>query len=221
MSSEPYPGGESVSREEALDKLADQDRRMNEMGKAMASFRNRIEDVEAENEELKAANERLRETVADQAEKHDELRREYIRLARRLTAVEEEHGIDAATANAFGDGAETSPLYLLETIGPAAVADTPGPTLHRARVLVENKDRWGNVRSNPKYGRHRLLATTAHDLKQRLEDARDEDLAWNQVHRAMEKLATLGGDHVQFEERYASEGENYGKALVWQGVDGQ
>lgn len=219
MSSEPYPGG-SVTRDDALDmleSLADDVASLQEhnsrQADQIATANRRITALEAENEQL-------RETVADQAEKNDELRREYIRLARRLTAVEEEQGIDAATANAFGDGAETSPLYLLETIGPAAVAENPGPTLHRARVLVENKDRWGEIRRNPKFGRHRLLATNAHDLKQRLEDARDEDLAWNQVHRAMQKLANLGGDHVRFDETYASDGENYGKAVVWQEVDG-
>lgn len=214
MSSEPHPGGDHVTREEALDQLAAMEERMNEMGKAMASFRDRIETLEEENEQL-------RETVDDQAKEIDGLHRERLRLARRLVAVEEEQGIDATTANAFGDGAETSPLYLLERVGPAAVADTPGPTLHRARVLVENKDRWGEVRRTPKYGRHRLLATNAHDLKQRIEDARDEDLAWNQVHRAMHKLAGLGGDHVRYDGTYASDGENYGKAVVWQEVDGQ
>lgn len=207
--------------------------RPEELLERLDSMADRLDDVETHNEQqsrelqqanqritaLETENEELRETVADQDEEIDALHRERVRLARRLTAVEEQHDIDPSTAKAFGDGKTTSPLYLLESIGPEAVADAPGTTLYRARVLVENRDRWGEVRQNAKFGRHRLLATKAHDLKQRLEDARDEELQWGQVYPALKKLASLGGDHVQYVEEYSTPEKDYGKAVVWQEVD--
>lgn len=197
---------------ETRDRLSDMARRMTEMGKAMATLRDRLEAVAAENEQLRA-------TVDEQADEIDALHRERVRLARRLAAVEEAQGIDATTATVVANGETTSPLYLLESVGPEAVAEHPGPTLYRARVLVENRDRWGETRTNATFGRHRLLATRAHDLKQRLEDARDETLQWGQVYPALRKVARLGGDHVQFVESYASEKRDYGKAVVWEEVD--
>jgi FtsZ-binding cell division protein ZapB len=145
----------------------------------------------------------------------EDLHRERMKLARRLTAVEEELEIDATTANRAAEGRDTSPLYLLERVGPEAVADHPGATLQRARELLENRERWGEVRTNMKYGRHRVLASAAHDLRTRLEDARSENLQWRQVYVAMDKIASLGGDHVTFDEAY---GDDYGKAIVWQEV---
>lgn len=178
----------------------------------LAEANQRITQLEAENDEL-------RDIIDEQRDIIDMLNRERTRLTRRLSAVEEELGIDAATANAFGDGFQRSPLYLLETVGPEGVADNPGPTLQRAYQLVLKKDEWGEVRTNQKYGHHRLLASREHDLKQRLSDRLDESIRWAQVYRAMEKLADLGGAHVQFVEEYASAEQSYGKAVVWTEVE--
>lgn len=174
--------------------------------------------LEDELTETKQENQELRETVEDQQQEIDALHRERVRLSRRLTGVEDEVGIDHETSKEFADGRRSSPLYLLEHVGPEAVADHPGATLERARVLLENRERWGDVRSNGKYGRHRVLASSAHELKERLEDVRGESLQWGQVYPAMEKLASLGGDHITFDESYGS-ADTFGKAVVWQEVD--
>lgn len=63
MSSESYHMDTDLSREEALDQLADMDRRMTEMGKVMSTLRDRLVDVEAENEQLRGTVETLQARV--------------------------------------------------------------------------------------------------------------------------------------------------------------
>lgn len=203
---------EQQSEEDVEEKVEKNDSRIGENSSRIALILNELDDLKKENERLRGENQQ-------KEEEFDTLRRDYRRLARRLTAVEEEVGIDHETAGAHAKGMETSPLYLLETVGPEAVAAKPSKKLYRSRVLVENRDRWGEVRTNSKFGRHRLLATKEHDLKQRLEDARDEKLQWGQVYPAMEEIARLGGDHVRFIEEYESAKRDYGKAVVWTEVE--
>lgn len=139
--------------------------------------------------------------------------RERGKLARRVTAVEDELELDdQALATA---GGQNTPLDLLERVGPEAIEPNPSETLRRAKVLYENKGRWGQTRTNQRHGRHRFLASKKHDLRTRLEDARGESLQWSQVYRAMKKLAQLGGDHVVFDETDAD-----GKVVVFRAGGG-
>ena len=162
----------------------------------------------------------LQEIVDAQAERIDTLEseldrvnRERAALARRLTAVEDAVDIDE-TAVTSSDGGTPSPLELLARIGPEAVAVDNGPTLHRAHEIARNRTRWGEIRVVLKYGRHHVLATRHHDLKTHLEDAREESLSWNQVYRAIQLCADLGGEHVSIDEAYATAEDDWGKALV-------
>jgi len=160
------------------------------------------------------------ETLTDQVEtleaELDRVNRERAALARRLTAVEDATDVDVE-ADPASDGGTPSPLKLLARIGPEAVAINDGPTLRRAYHLARHRERWGEATRNIKHGQHHVLATRRHDLRTRLEDAREEDLSWNQVYRALETCADLGGQHVQLDEEYGTEDEDWGKALVVRG----
>lgn len=222
---------EAMDRDELVDAVVDLSQAVEDLQAEVETLRDDLQ-TEVENRQsglADAARQRgnIRDDVdavaekvesGDTSDEIDTLHRERLKLARRLTAVEEELDIDATEASKAADGRKTSPLYLLEHVGPEAVSDHAGATLHRARTLVEHADRWGETRTNPKYGTHRVLASAAHDLKTRVEDARDEDLQWRQVYVAMEKVADLGGDHVTFDESYGQNAD-YGKAIVWQEVD--
>lgn len=163
--------------------------------------------------ELEATADALADRVDTLEAELDRVNRERAALARRLTAVEDATDV---TADASSDGGTPSPLQLLARIGPEAVAIDDGPTLRRAYHLARNRERWGETLQNTKYGQHHVLATKHHDLRTRLEDARDEDLSWNQVYRALQLCADLGGPHARLDEGYATEDTDWGKALVLQ-----
>jgi len=159
----------------------------------------------------------LRERVPDADVATDDdiqtLHGERAKLARRLCRVEEELDVDDPIAAAEN---RDTPLHLLARVGPEAIETSPSETLRRAKTLLDNKNRWGQTRTNAKHGQHRYLSSAQHDLKTRLEDARDEDLAWRQVYRAMRKLGQLGGTGVQFDES-----DSAGKMVVFRtGWDG-
>lgn len=146
----------------------------------------------------------------DLQQTQDQLHHERSKLARRVTAVEDEVGIttqDAlAVAEAGGDAGGLSRLGLLVRHGPDAVSDRPTERMYRARELVDNWNRWGTIRDDS-LGRERRLAAAGDDLKTRLEDAREESLSWTQVYRAMELIDEWSGSTVSLNEGSENEGK--------------
>lgn len=171
----------------------------------------RVEDVEELSS--KAARERAQlgqrltkktdELEADLKDRSDTLHRERSKLARRVAALEDEIGITTqdvlATAKAGEDAEHLSKLGRLVRHGPEAVSDRPTERMYRARDLVENWNRWGTIRDDA-HGRERRLASTGHNLKTHLEDARDESLSWNQVYRAMELIDEWSDDRIDLRD---------------------
>jgi len=94
--------------------------------------------------------------------------------------------------------------------GPEAVDGRSTETLYRAEALARNWIRWGKSK---KRGDgtvvERTLATKRDDLRIRLEDERNEDLAWLQVYRAMKQIAKMGPENIRLVER-----SDWGKTLV-------
>lgn len=136
------------------------------------------------------------------------LHRERARLTRRVATLEDELDVPAADALATAEGEDPehlSKLGRLVRYGPEGVNDSPTSTMFRARELVVNWNRWGTVRDDA-LGTERRLASKTHDLKTRLEDARDEQLAWIQVYRAMELVAEWSDGSVTLEDGSNEEG---------------
>lgn len=145
----------------------------------------------------------------DRRTAEDRLHRERAKLARRVATLEDELGIAATDALAVAEGDtgdhHLSKLGRLVRYGARAVEENPSTTTFRARELVENWNRWGTVRDDA-LGRERRLASRKHDLKTRLEDARNESLAWLQVYRAMQRVAEWSDGAVSLEEGSRDEG---------------
>jgi len=215
MSSHQLTRDELLDRLNSMaDRIDDVEMRLNSASQKRDDLQEQVWGLEDELEEERAQNERLRDENDDLRDTVGQLERDRVRLFRRVAFLEQQvDGVDESNAAAVGDTTMT-PLDLLAAIGPDAVAERDSKTLRRGRVLVEKRDDWGETLRNQKYGRHHVLGTRRHDLRSRLQDVRDEDLAWRQVYRAMEKLARLGGDDVILDEDYDGE-----KALVWTEVE--
>lgn len=185
----------TVQEEQALREDAAKDR---------AAIRQERSDIVADlREEL--AEERAKRQQAEQRLHH-----ERSKLARRLSALEDEVGITTADALATAEaGQESDHLTKLGRLvrhGPEAVSDQPTAKMHRAKELVDNWSRWGEVR---RVGdtKERRLASKRDDLKTHLEDAREESLGWRQVYRAMRLVADWSDGTVRLEEGDDSEGK--------------
>ena len=126
--------------------------------------------------------------------------REDAKLARRLSETEDRLDIDASEAFATADGGQEvshlTPLQRLIRHGPAGAVEHPTTTHERAREIALNFGRWGQ-RIDDSYGKRTKLSVRKHALKGRLEDKLDEQLQWNQVHRAMQKVAELSDGRVE------------------------
>lgn len=194
---------------EQVEALADEldaaEEHRNDLARQIASASGDLyEDIEALEDELQATEQTLH--------------RERSKLMRRVSALEDEVGItqaDAlAVAEAGDDAQHLSKLARLIRHGPEAVAEQPSPVHYRAKTLVENWNRWGRVQ-NDAHGKVRRLASKEHDLRTRLEDARDESLQWSQVYRAMELVAEWSGGVVELRQT-----DDEGKVLVHTVGDG-
>lgn len=149
---------------------------------------------------------------ADLNTKEQTLHRERSKLMRRVSVLEDEVGItrsDAlAVAEASGDVHDLTRLGRLLRHGPEAVTDQPSAVHYRARDLVDNWNRWGQVKSDA-YGKERRLASKKHHLLTHLEDSRNENLQWSQVYRAMELVAEWSDGKVELRQN-----DDEGKVLV-------
>ncbi|WP_224333812.1 hypothetical protein [Haloprofundus halobius] len=135
--------------------------------------------------------------------------REDGRLARRLSVVEDEVGINPPEAITIGKGGEEgrtlSRLERFLRFGPTAVVDHPYPVHHRAHEIGLHLGEWG-MRISDVNGRRIRLCSKRDDLKQKLEAKRDESLQWTQVYRAMEKLEDIADGHICLREGGEVEG---------------
>jgi vacuolar-type H+-ATPase subunit I/STV1 len=195
----------------------------------LQSLEGRIDDLEAENERLRegladakttAGEDRaaIRQQLNDEvAALQDDLETEQrqrglddSRILRRLSAVEDEVGIDseaAMQAAAAGRGQAMTALARLLQFGPEAAVENPSAKHYRARVIAEKLDgeEWGR-RVRRGSDRYRQLCSAKDDLRTRLSDARDEDLQWNQVYRAMKTVADLSEGTVTLRDGTDEEG---------------
>lgn len=150
---------------------------------------------------------------ADLSRATDTLHRERSKLARRVTALEDEVGIEPTTAVKIAeagkeDAQSYSRLSLLLKHGPEAVSDRPTETQYRARELLRKLDEWGTKRSDAYTdGVEYRLASKKHDLKTRLEDVRGERLEWTQVYRAMRLIDEWSGANIVLEDGNSTEGK--------------
>jgi len=196
-----------------------------ELVDAILDLATTVDDLQAELEEVKecAAKERaairceVNETEKDlrsqQRQGVDTLHHERSKLARRVSALENELDIEPSAAVQIAEAgaeeaAEYSRLSLLLRHGPEAISNRPTQRMYRARELLQNWDRWGTTRSDKLTdGVERRLAAKGHDLKTRLEDARSESLSWKQVYRAMELIEEWSGERIALREGNADEGK--------------
>lgn len=185
----------------------------------LEAMEGRLDDLEAENERLR---ERLDEQADDPVDEgtlrdvEGRVHREQTKLARRLSALEDEVGVDGVDALAVSEGGEDAreltPLGRLVRNGPEALESKKGTaTLKRARELYERWDKWGKSSRIDATTKERRLASNRDDLKTRLEDVRAESLDWQQVYRAMRVVADLSGGRIEYKED-GRQGE--GKVLV-------
>jgi chromosome segregation ATPase len=216
-----------MSRADALDVLED-------LRRQVGALADRVESLEAENAELRreltetkehTAKERMkirRDHNDDVDELREELReekeqrgREDGRIIRRLTAVEDEQGIDADDAiRAATEGHEGQALTTVGRLvkyGPEIALENATAKHYRARLIAEkfNDESWGERQM---LGDRRVfrLASKKHDLKQRVEETRGEDVQWNQIYRAMEWIA----DNSEGTVRLVDGGEDDGKYVL-------
>lgn len=177
-------------------------------GKDRAEIR---QDIQAELDDLRD----------DLKQTRSQLHHERSKLARRVTALEDDVGVSTQDALAVAEGGQDadglSRLGLLVRHGPEAVSDQPTEKMYRARELIENWSRWGVTRDDA-LGTERRLAAAGHDLKTRLEDARDENLSWRQVYRAMELIDDWSGATITLQEGSDDEGKY---VLVHRPEDGE
>jgi len=163
----------------------------------------------------------LNDLREDLKQTRSQLHHERSKLARRVTAVEDEVGISTQDALAVAEGGQDadglSRLGLLVRHGPEAVSDRPTEKMYRARELVENWSRWGVTRDDS-LRTERRLAAAGHSLKTRLEDARDETLSWRQVYRAMELIDDWSGATITLQDGSDDEGKY---VLVHRPEDGE
>lgn len=187
-----------VDLSEAVADLRDE---LNELkdhtGRQQAELHARISDVEAMfSEDISSA--------------EDRFHHERSKLARRVSALEDEVGVSAADAVAIAEGGteatQLTKLGRLVRHGPEAAVENPGPTAYRAKALVDNWNRWGTVRDDA-LGKERRLASKEHDLKTRLEDVREESLQWAQVYRTMEKIAAWSEGTIELRDESEAEGK--------------
>ena len=157
----------------------------------------------------------LREELAEEREQRKQaeqrLHQERSKLARRLSAIEDEVGITTSDALAVAEGGEDaqhlSKLARLIRHGPEAVSDDPTTTMRRAKEFVDNWERWGQVRRLDSSTKERRLASKRDDLKTHIEDERNERLSWKQVYRAMELIADWSDGTVSLKEGDDGEGK--------------
>lgn len=142
----------------------------------------------------------------------DRQARERSQVTRRVANVEDELGIEdqdvVALANGDLDDLYESDLARLLEAGPTAVTKRPSPVYERAQTLARNWINWGAYADYSNGIAERTLATRRDDLRTRLSDARNEELSWKQVYRAMVKVADLGPPNITMTER------DQGKMLV-------
>lgn len=157
--------------------------------------------------DMHALEDELREDVRDRV---DRVHRERSKTLRRLSAVEDEVGITTQDALAVAEGGEDarhmSRLGRLLRHGPDAVVDRATAKHYRAKTLVENWNRWGQIKSDA-HGRERRLASKKHNLKSRLEDVEGSSLGWIQLYRAMELVAEWSEGAVSLEDGSHDEGK--------------
>ncbi|MFC5970093.1 hypothetical protein ACFPYI_01995 [Halomarina salina] len=203
----------SMTREEAVERIEKLDDKLFDLAEHVYNGTDeRVEELEAENEQLRERVGELEELVGTLQEKlRDETSRrgkEDGRMSRRLTAVEDELGMDSEevlTIAAGGEGGGMTPLGRVIKLGPEGALERPTAKHYRARAIAERWSDWGTVHGT-KYGRKRVLASKRDDLKTRLEDANDESIAWNQVYRAMEWVAENSGGVITLREGNDEEG---------------
>jgi polyhydroxyalkanoate synthesis regulator phasin len=202
---------EAMDREELVD--------------AILNLATTVEDLQAELEEVKEhaakdraairreVNETEKDLSSQQRQDVDTLHHERSKLARRVSALENELDVEPSAAVQIAEAgakeaAEYSRLSLLLRHGPEAVSDRPTQRMYRARELLQNWDRWGTTRNDAHTdGPERRLAAKGHDLKTRLEDARGESLSWKQVYRAMQLIDEWSGETITLREGSADEGK--------------
>lgn len=131
------------------------------------------------------------------------------KLARRVTEIEDELGVAAVDAIAIAEGEEAdgyTRLGRLMRVGPEAVVENPTAKMYRAKVIADKFDRW--AQKSKKHGIvERRLASSRDDVKTRIEDERDENLAWRQVYRAMELVAEWSDGGMALREGGDKEGK--------------
>jgi polyhydroxyalkanoate synthesis regulator phasin len=185
-----------------------------------------VEDLQAELKEVRehaakdraairrGVNETEKDLRSQQRQDVDTLHHERSKLARRVSALENELDVEPSAAVQIAEAgseetAEYSRLSLLLRHGPEAVSDRPTQRMYRARELLQNWDRWGTTRNDAHNdGPERRLAAKGHDLKTRLEDARGESLSWKQVYRAMQLIDEWSGKTIALRDGTADEGKH-------------
>lgn len=170
-------------------------------GKDRANIRGHV------NRSIEEATETLGEQIREEQKKRG---KEDGKLARRLSIVEDELGIDATDAAAIGDGgSEAIHLTKLQRFlrhGPEAVVDRVYPVHERAREIGLNVGKWGNT-INDSYGKRVVLCSKKDEVKVKLEAQRDEKLQWGEVYRAMEKLEDIAEGKVRLTEGKKDQGK--------------
>jgi hypothetical protein len=214
---------EAMDRDELVDTVVELSETVADLQTSVETLRDELEDESEsrrDGDQLAAQDRKeIKSEIADARDDLDDeisttadvLHRERSKLARRVSALEDEVGVTTAdalaTAEAGEDAHTLTKLGRLVRHGPEAVSDNPSAKMYRARELVDNWDRWGTIRSDAVSDPERRLASKQHDLKTRLEDTRGESLAWRQVYRAMQLIEEWSGPNVSLREGSEDEGK--------------
>jgi len=196
----------------------------------LQSLEDKVDDLQAENERLReeledarsaagVARANIRQQINEEvgeanqaiAEEERQRARDDSRILRRLSAVEDELGIngkDALGSVTPGQGQSMTALARLLKFGPEAAIENPSAKHYRARVIAEKLDdeAWG-TRVKRGSDRYRVIRSAKDDVRTRLSDARDEDLQWNQVYRAMKTVADLSEGTVDLRDGTDGQGK--------------
>lgn len=163
----------------------------------------RVDDLEAENEQLRdqvsEQNDRiaeLEEKVEAQTEELAEYRthneRDKATIRKDVTAVKDDLDTQSEEAGTDegGNADDLTPIERLSLLGGEETAIQVTSSVERAVTIYENFDQWAH--KTPKGW------VLKDGLKTLLQTARDETLRWKQVYRAAEALDDLSKGEIEF-----------------------
>lgn len=151
-----------------------------------AKDRQRIADLEAENERLNEENDRLGRELADERKRTAE-------LEERVDAIEAESQQADESDDSSDESGSSTPMHQLIEAGEAGVLGHVTASVRRAKAIAEHFGQW--AKRAPKG------LVVGDDVKRLLETATGERLEWSQINRARRTLAEMSKGAIAAKKR--------------------